>query len=399
MKSFPFLLCIAITSPVFAQSEVPNGYDTLIAAGKLILPGENGGASSSVANLTPAENLRRERAAVLRNAPALARLREALSLPIAVPISESYDSLRYKDYAKFRELARQLSQEADVRAADGDYLGAMNSRLDSVEMGVGVSRGTVISMLVGAAMQAIGFKDIEMFASHLDEPQCLAMVERLKRIDAKRPAFAEIMGLEQKESLNLTVGLLEKMQKNTWTALAERMEFQRSPEEQEQYLKLTPEIYRKNNARLYKIVSDNASLPYQEYKKLKWPQDLDSINATSVPLFEGGRDRFSYERSILQSRLLQASLLLRVQKLRNGAYPSSFAAPIDPFSTNGQPLVYKLKGEGYQLYSVGPDGKDNGGKMIEVSRYFDWTSGEMVKLPNRRSYSANSRGDIIASVL
>jgi hypothetical protein len=399
MKTYPLFLCLAFASPVFAQSEATNGYDTLVAAGTLILPGENGGASSPVANLKPAENLRRERAAVQRNAPALARLREALSLPIAVPISEDYNSLAYKDYAKFRELARQLSQEADVRAADGDYPGAVNSGLDAAEMGVGISRGTVISMLVGAAVQAIGFSQVEKFASHLDEAQCLAVVERLKRIDAKRPAFAEIMRLDQKESLNLNVGMLEKMQKNTWTALADRMEFQESAEEQRQYLKLTPEIYRQNNARLYGIAVDNAPLPYQEYKKLKWPQDLDGINATSVPLFEGGRERFSYERSVLQSRLLQASLSLRAQKLKDGSYPASFEAPIDPFSANGQPLIYKLRGDGYQLYSVGPDGKDNGGKVMEASSYFDGTSGEMTEYRNKRSYSDRSRGDVIAPAL
>ena len=35
------------------------------------------------------------------------------------------------------------------------------------------------------------------------------------------------------------------------------------------------------------------------------------------------------------------------------------AIPIDPFSN--QPLVYRRSDTGYLLYSVGPDGEDNGG--------------------------------------
>jgi hypothetical protein len=40
--------------------------------------------------------------------------------------------------------------------------------------------------------------------------------------------------------------------------------------------------------------------------------------------------------------------------------------PIDPFS--GRPLIYRPDGEGYQLYSIGPDGKDDGGQFVSWSR-------------------------------
>jgi hypothetical protein len=71
MKLLTLLLCGALSIAAFAQETPPNGYDTLIAAGKLILPGENGAPSTSDANLSPQENLRRQRLAVARNAPAL----------------------------------------------------------------------------------------------------------------------------------------------------------------------------------------------------------------------------------------------------------------------------------------------------------------------------------------
>jgi hypothetical protein len=37
--------------------------------------------------------------------------------------------------------------------------------------------------------------------------------------------------------------------------------------------------------------------------------------------------------------------------------------PDDPFS--GKPLVYRLTDEGFRLYSVGPNGVDDGGKSCD----------------------------------
>ena len=39
--------------------------------------------------------------------------------------------------------------------------------------------------------------------------------------------------------------------------------------------------------------------------------------------------------------------------------------PDDPFALKGG-FQYKLNGDKYLLYSVGPDGKDDGGKAIDV---------------------------------
>jgi hypothetical protein len=69
------------------------------------------------------------------------------------------------------------------------------------------------------------------------------------------------------------------------------------------------------------------------------------------------------------------AVALRRQKLATGAYPDrlagvrpEFAPPAadatDPFS--GQSLVYRRKGEGFVVYSVGPDVVDEGGRADDV---------------------------------
>ena len=72
-----------------------------------------------------------------------------------------------------------------------------------------------------------------------------------------------------------------------------------------------------------------------------------------------------------EARLLlgRTALSLTVSRGRGGRYPTSLdalpqdikaGAPTDPFT--GKPIVYAARDDGFTLYSVGPDGRDDGGK-------------------------------------
>ena len=72
-----------------------------------------------------------------------------------------------------------------------------------------------------------------------------------------------------------------------------------------------------------------------------------------------------------RERLLAAELALRCYQSDQGHPPARLGelatiylshVPEDPFS--GQPLVYRAQGTNWLLYSVGPDGVDDGGKPI-----------------------------------
>ena len=71
----------------------------------------------------------------------------------------------------------------------------------------------------------------------------------------------------------------------------------------------------------------------------------------------------------------QIALALQAYRARFGTYPRNLAElreklgwklPKDPFS--GNDLVYKRNGDGFLLYSIGPDLKDDGGREISRSR-------------------------------
>ena len=79
---------------------------------------------------------------------------------------------------------------------------------------------------------------------------------------------------------------------------------------------------------------------------------------------------FVFQRANVHSNLLRISLALRLFEHDHGSLPQSLSElapdylreiPLDGYSN--QPFVYRIKEEGHLLYSVGPDGVDNGGNF------------------------------------
>jgi hypothetical protein len=73
---------------------------------------------------------------------------------------------------------------------------------------------------------------------------------------------------------------------------------------------------------------------------------------------------YVYRRDVAHLRMTRAGLALFEYRRTHGAFPETLATLglgdlIDPFAN--QPLHYRPEGEGFVLYSVGEDGKDNGG--------------------------------------
>ncbi len=367
------LRALLIAAPVFAQTQTvpaeaqttaaePSGYDLLVQGYEKILPGPNGGASNTEPNISAEENLKRERLAVARNAPALALVRLALQKQIEIPEAVG-PIIDFSFNAKARELARQFSQESDVRFADGDYAGAMNSKLDAMELAAAAGHGILSSMLVGAAVESIGASKADKVGAHLDAAQCRAAVARLIKIEERRTTLTETLRQEQKFDLRRELRTLGNP-KDLETLKPDEDGGVPTAEDIAQLKLLTPAKITENNARLFDAVVESTHLPYPEAVKNVLPTDLDPWMKRSLSFLEGARYRFSYERIVAQTRLLRAALELRALKLENGVYPEIFTAPVDPFSPEGKALVYRKTNRDYLLYSLGANGKDDGGAKI-----------------------------------
>jgi hypothetical protein len=75
-------------------------------------------------------------------------------------------------------------------------------------------------------------------------------------------------------------------------------------------------------------------------------------------------------QAIVEADLSALALQLRLYRIDHGAFPDALsalgmpeAALLDRFAD--RPFVYRREGAGYVLYSVGPDGKDDGGRSRE----------------------------------
>ncbi len=101
--------------------------------------------------------------------------------------------------------------------------------------------------------------------------------------------------------------------------------------------------------------------------------------------------RFEYANHVAQHRLLTVSFALRAYYLEHGTYPATLAAlmpvylaavPDDPFAATGS-MQYLRKGTGYLLYSIGPNGTNNGGTPCKNPRVARGDTGDIVAEVNQ----------------
>ena len=361
-------LALAQTAPVAPiRAAQKSGYDLLLETQGAFWNGPNG-SPLAAEKLAPAEDLRRQRLAVENNAPLLAKTREALRLGIAVPAPDPSGIASFRTFATVREIARQFAQEADVRAADGDAMGAANSSLDSIELGAQFGRGSLLQWLVGEAVTSIGRKYLVKHAPQLNAAQSREVAARLERVYAARPTLEELLRAEQRTTFALSLSLIENA--------ASRAEMQANlgkPEDVENYsyaqlrqiLALDKSQLEANTAELFDAAVARVRQPYQRAAKAAPLRGADPLTDGSAPVL--GAVRFGYERGHLADRFAVAALKLHAIKLETGAYPATFEAGNDPFSPDLSPLIYRRDGESYLLYSIGPDGLDDGGADMTTS--------------------------------
>nr|MDQ2800452.1 hypothetical protein [Armatimonadota bacterium] len=333
------------------------------------------------------------------NQPAFKMLHEGFAFPYQEPPARSFSAL-FPYYAKERHLARALAFDARYKTARGDWAGATNSSLDSVQLGEMVPRGGVlIGMLVGVACQAIGRRQAWKAVPHLTGPQAQSAARRLEQIRARHVPFADTL---QEEKWFTQAAMQETFRHPGWRGSLGDLSGGTAGKFQQAQLWFTSKrAILTNYTRYMDQAIANARQPYGAH--LADPATPnDPFNQILIPVFS--QARFNDARSETENSLLLVSLALQAYKSDHGAYPPALSAlvpaylkviPDDPCAASG-PLHYKLSGSKYVLYSVGPDGKDDGGKPIfNPSRQPPTRPGA---LDQRYQVENDSTGDIVAGV-
>ena len=340
--------------------------------------------------------------ALLRaGAPGFATLRQGFQYECRMPPARSFDTL-FPQFGIVRAMARVLRFKADVQARDGNWGGAFDTALDGKQLGVTLPRGGVlIAMLVGVACEAITRDGAWDAVGHLTAAQARAGARRMATINAKRTPFADTL---REEKWCTLASLLELFHTPNWQQLLLRCAGNGPPQTTPEWLwrarlsMVNRREFFAHYTRYMDALIANAQLPYAA-PKTQPAIPTDPISQMIFPVF--AKAGFKDVANRTQDALLETTLALRAYQLDHTQYPASLAAlvpgylaavPDDPFALSG-PLKYKLKGHGYVLYSIGPDGKDNGGTPS--------ADGNKATVPTGKTsdfLSETSTGDIVARV-
>ena len=347
--------------------------------------------TGQLANTAPVPSSAELHALLRYGAPGFAIMKHGLQCECRQPPYRAFNRSS-PPYSKHRELARVLRLKMDVLEMDGDWGGAFDTGLDGIQFGATLPRGgTLLDMLVGVAIEAITRNATWKTLDHLTAPQARAGARRMEGIATSRPSLAVMM------------------QEWKWGSLAEWLNRFRTPGWQNTVLELYG-IHTQNamqewmlRARLAainkrKFISDMTRSFDSQIASAKSPYAVPQPPITRPKDFIKGLPFRDFTRAVFkdvqnrtQNALLETALAVKAYQLEHGQYPTSLTAlvpgflkaiPDDPFALSG-PLKYARKGKGYVLYSVGPDGKDNGGMPIS---------------PTGEGVTAQSTGDIVAGV-
>ena len=392
-----------------AKQTSSDSYDLLVFAGKSVISGGEG-TPATEDKLTPEEDLRRQRAFVQKNAQALAMMDEALKTPIIAPPGRNFDDNSTFDRgAELSKLALLMMQRNRVYAADKQWDKALNGTVEIIRIGVGsISNGGTVDMSIGNDLQDLGREDAWKWIAHSDAPTALQAAQSLQLLDNSLRSADNAIQEEKWRELAVLKGIVSspewiEFQRNGKGLGATLAQALKNPAEVQALRKISAADVLRHYLETMDAVAAQAALPFNldtapiEPAGDPFSDFWTSLYTMSRPDTKDRKygllvlRRVRWEKTRTGNRLLMTAIALQAFVKDNAHYPEKLEElrgkylpeiPVDPFGHNA-PLRYQRQGETYALYSVGPNGVDNGGTPIENK------DGKMVA-------KLSAEGDIVA---
>jgi hypothetical protein len=374
---------VIIPTPVMPK---PNGYDFFLRAGAACVESYKGVDEINDIHYVAGKHypIAAKETWLSKNAKALRLLREGLKYPALYPARSGNFFPRYD---QFRDLMRMLVVESHIRAERGDWPGAADSILDDLEFGYDIQRGgTLISGSVGSVVQNISLRELPPILPHLDAKAASQTAKCMEQFyDGRFPYFRSV----QEEKWKVQADLLEMMGKRDWLQdIFNELELSQS--EEDEVFFTSKRTLMNNYTKGMDATIANARLPYS-----KMPHVSTSSDPLMKNLIPDNGIRWDWAHAYTNSALIMTMLALRAFRLEKGHYPANLKelapqylkkVPIDPFAGDA-PLYYRLQGQKYVLWSIGPDGVDNHGALITNN-----------KKGRGHLFFPDSKGDIVAGI-
>ena len=392
--------------PAYPKAPKPNGYDFYVKAAKMIVawkpPVGVANDTQIVTNPKIAAQrygLKRKTAWLAANCAGYATFKRALQTPALAPPERSFmTGVNFSDSGRLRELARNTLARSDTFWMRGNFGAALQSDLDIVQMGHDTRRGgALIKTLVGTAISAMGRSGSYVLVDELDAAQAKKGARRLEKMLQTRWNLAQTLTEEKYATQN---SWLEILATGEWRSPNMATSGDESPSlaERWQIATISKQRIMDDLGANYDRQIANARLPYAHKSAPPRP-----LNDPFVEIYQGSGDkmRFNDARDLAGDQLLMLQLALRAYRVKKGVYPADLnaltpnylgAIPADPFDSN-ENWRYELNGQNYQLWSIGPDGRDDGAAPIPWPKPPRRRLGSRPRLPTAKP---DSRGDIVA---
>lgn len=322
--AFPAFVLMKLLNPLPIPHVVlpdPNGWDDLVAAGKVIDDG------SPILNMSIEHPSTEELATeIAKFSSAYDQIRLALTRPCLAPFwpaGGNFESIGsalpfWDDTSGLRSVARALVREAELAQQQGRFRDAASISIENIRVGQASTRGGVlIHYLIGIHIEGIGHSTLYSAVAHLDQKSCSDTIAALEQAEHSREPLDEVIERDRIWNEN----------SNGW------------------------------HRHLLVVLMDMTD-SYGDTHETFHRQVLPEVQTIG--------------------RLLMVELALRQYQLAHDAWPDTLdelvpqylrEVPTDPFDAEGRPLRYKRSGEGYLLYSVGYDGKDDGGRAPAMNEH------------------------------
>lgn len=277
----------------------PNGYNDFVAAAAVVIPW-----TGSFNSMSQEELLR----VLEQNSNALVLLRIGLRKDSQVPLGRDINWMNshLPQIAGFKSLAELLAAEGKLHLLNQRTNEAVASFTDCVIYGHALSRGgLIIDALVGTACEAIGLSGIHEAKHGASKEALRDVLTTLVAVDARREPVAEVLRRDREWS-DSTTGPFRSM----WLRMTIRQAIRKADQQFEKRSK-------QYTAALRLLICDLA-IRLHQLEKGDPPNDLRDIVADQLT-----------------------------------------AVPLDPFSN--VPFIYRRTRDSYLIYSVGPNGKNDGG--------------------------------------
>ena len=286
----------------------PNGYDDLIVAGRLVT-----GDFRTVADLDMAD-IEALRAIVEQNSKALARARIGLGRPSVVALlkSPSVDA-HFNNFSLLRTLGRLLACEAVLIERQGRTSEAARLYAGGIRYGRAISTGGILTdRMAEGPVQSAGLRGLSRLTPTFSADEARRLAKEFERLDRDREPLTRVFDRDLEFNLarggvSLRASYLVHYKTMQGLLLPAKAAAERAERLNQTWLRLLSTTLA---LRAYRLDHPDAPVP----------TTLDALVPTYLE-----------------------------------------AVPFDPFSKG--PMMFKAQGDAVQIYSVGPNGRDDGGTV------------------------------------